>query len=92
MISQAVTLVLTVCGCEPQSKGAVDLAKLEVPLQQQSRIGISSATHQITSMKRRLVVAVRTTKEELLRREDTDGDGLITVEDQGPKVRSILYR
>ncbi len=37
-------------------------------------------------MKEKLVVAVNTTKEELLRREDTDGDGLITVDDHGPKV------
>lgn len=40
---------------------------------------------EVTGMERKLVVAVSATREELLRREDTDGDGLITVDDRGPK-------
>ena len=38
------------------------------------------------SGKRKLVLAVKETKKALLESEDLDGDGLITVEDQGPKV------
>ncbi|KAG8532661.1 uncharacterized protein KY384_002538 [Bacidia gigantensis] len=39
---------------------------------------------------RKLVLAVDTTKEALLEHEDLDGDGLITVEDTGPKVTSRI--
>lgn len=35
---------------------------------------------------REVVLPVETTFEALLRQEDTDGDGLITVDDKGPKV------
>ena len=34
-----------------------------------------------------LVLAVASTRDALLRQEDLDGDGLITVEDGGPKVQ-----
>ena len=34
----------------------------------------------------RLVLAVKSTLESLLENEDIDGDGLITIEDPGPKV------
>ena len=47
---------------------------------------------QIGATRRKLVVVANTTKEELLRSEDTDGDGLITVDDRGPKVCLILSR
>lgn len=40
----------------------------------------------MTGTERKLSVAVDATIEELLRREDTDGDFLITVDDRGPKV------
>lgn len=38
------------------------------------------------SGKRKLVLAVMETKKALLESQDLDGDGLITVEDQGSKV------
>ena len=41
---------------------------------------------------RKLVIAVDSTQEALLKQEDLDGDGLITVDDSGPKVWSGVRR
>lgn len=75
------------------STGAVDLEKKnsKTPLQQKNR---SVINEDVTSMKGKLVVAVNTTIEELLQREDTDGDALITVDDRGPKsflLKSLIH-
>lgn len=42
--------------------------------------------------KGKFVLAVDTTQEALLRHEDLDGDGLITIDDCGPKVKGSLGR
>ena len=38
---------------------------------------------------RKLSLAVDATQKALLKHEDLDGDGLITVDDRGPKVRRV---
>ncbi|GAB7355628.1 hypothetical protein MBLNU459_g6350t1 [Dothideomycetes sp. NU459] len=52
-------------------------------------LGKATARHPLTSAPRKYVVDVKTTLEELLKREDSDHNRQITVEDVGPKTMPL---